>query len=279
MLTRRFLSFVLTAILLLHITACNPERRLANAFIKKTGPVAILLLAPDFSYKYSYKIPDIDNFDSLPVSAQDSLLFYNSRLLQYIDDSVFFSNYLFGLSSGLKADNMNPYFSDSAENFLSAQSEALILNLAQLQFEEYYDSIGDEASFGDVELYSYELFITAVNVSSWFELSMVNNHDTSAVVLFTSSTLTDNFNGGFQYLPFSGEVKYNYTIDSLNTESIYSSAYTLGNIYSGYLFDYLMNEYIQKNLPPDYIAKYQYTYDRYTGMIRKNKKGQGFTRL
>ncbi|NTW25224.1 MAG: hypothetical protein HGA37_11020 [Lentimicrobium sp.] len=276
---RRFLFFVLTAILLLQITSCSPERRLANVFIKQPGPVAILLLAPDFSYKYNYKIPDIDNFDSLPVNVQDSLLFYNSRLLQYIEDSIFFSNYLIGLSSGLKSSGMNPYFSDSAENFLSAQSEALILNLAQLQFEEYYDSIGDEASFGDIELYSYELFITAVNVSSWFELSMINNHDTSAVVLFTSNTLTDNFTGGFQYLPFSGEVKYNYTIDSITTDFIYSSAYTLGNIYSGYLYDYLMNEYIQKNLPPDYVAKNQYTYDRYTGMIKKNKKGQGFSKL
>ena len=279
MLIRRFLLFVSTTILLLQLTSCSPERRLANDFIKKNQPVSILLLAPDFSYKYNYKIPDIEDFDSLPVNVQDSLLFFNSRLLQYINDSTFFSNYLLGLATGLKSIGMNPYFFDSADTFLSTDSEALILNLVQLQFEEYYDSIGDEASFGDVELYSYELFITAVDVSSWFELSIINNHDTSAAVLFTSNTLSDNFNGGFQYLPFSGEVKYNYTIDSLTTDFIYSSAYALGNLYSGYLFDYLMNGYIQKNLPPEFTPKDQYTYERTSGMIKKNKNGQGFSKL
>jgi len=275
----RFLLFIFITILMLQFTSCSPERRLANEFIKNNQPVSILLLAPDFSFKYNYKIPDIADFDSLPVHVQDSLLFYNSRLLQYIDDSTFFSNYLLGMATGLKSSGVNPYFSDSADSFLSTGSEALILNLAQLQFEEYYDSIGDEASFGEVELYSYELFITAVDVSSWFELSMINNHDTSAAVLFTSNTLSDNFNGGFQYLPFSGEVKYNYTIDSLTTGFIYSSAYTLGNIYSGYLYDYLMNVYIQKNLPPDFTPINQYTFDRASGMIRKNKKGLGFSKL
>lgn len=276
---RRILLFVFITILLLQVSSCSPERRLANAFIKQPRPVSILLLMPDFSYKYNYKVPDLDNFDSLPVHVQDSLLFYNSRLLQYIDDSTFFSNYLLGMATGLKSSGMKPYFSDSAENILSTESEALILNLVQLQFEEYFDSIGDEASFGDVELYRYELFITTVNLSSWFELSMINNHDTSATVLFTSNSLSDNFNGGFQYLPFSGEVKYNYTIDSLTTDFIYSSAYTLGNIYSGYLYDYLMNVYIQKNLPPDFAPKNQYTYERASGMIKKNKKGLGFSKL
>lgn len=97
-----FPFLVSMALIFLHLTSCNPERGLANRFVKERQPMAILLLPPEFSFKYNYKIPDIENFDSLPKLTQDSLLFYNSNLLQYISDSLFISAYIKGMSLGLK---------------------------------------------------------------------------------------------------------------------------------------------------------------------------------
>lgn len=278
MLARRLLLILLFASLLLHLTSCSLERRLANNFVTKREPVAFLLLPPDFSYKYSYKIPDIENFESLPQATQDSLLFYNSDLLQYINDSTLINGYINGLNSGLKALGYSVYLPGSTENFVNSASESIIVNLAQLQLEEFYDSISDDASFGDEELYSYELYITALNVNSWIELSRVNHNDTATQTLYASSTLTDYFDGGFRYFPLSGDVKYTYSIDSLRVEDVYYSVNNLGYLYAGYLFDYLMNDYIQKNLPPGRLATQLYTFDRYAGMVRK-QKGSGFTLL
>ncbi len=176
--------------------------------------MAILLLPPEFSYKFNFKIPDIENFDSLPKPTQDSLLYYNSELLQYINDSLFISGYINGMSLGLKTLGFNVHTSESSESFVGKGSEGLIVNIAQIELEEYFDSISENASFGDEEQYNYELYLTALNINSWLELTRVNHQDTT-LLLYTSNTLTDQFEGGFRYFPFSGDVKYEYTIDSL----------------------------------------------------------------
>ncbi|MBK6966949.1 MAG: hypothetical protein IPH20_24370 [Bacteroidales bacterium] len=250
---------------------------MAKRFVRESQPLAILLLPPEFSYKYNFKIPDIENFDSLPKLTQDSLLYYNSELLQYMNDSLFINGYINGMSSGLKSLGFNVHTSESSESFVSRGSEGLILNIAQIELEEYFDSISENASFGDEELYSYELYLTALNINSWFELTRVNHQDTT-LVLYTSNTLTDQFEGGFRYFPFSGDVKYEFTIDSLRVDEIYPSVFSFGNLYAGYLFDFLMNDYISRNLPAGYQPSGYYTYDRLTGAIRKNN-GQRLIRL
>jgi len=274
---RRFLFLLSLAAVILHLTSCNPERHLANNFIKKREPASILLLSPEFSYKYNYKLPDVDNFDNLSKQAQDSLLFFNSELLQYIDDSLLITNYIRGLSSGLKSLGFNVFTTGTTGSFVNRGSDGLIVNVAQLELEEFLDSISDNASFGDEEHYNYDLYITAVNINSWMELTRVNRQD-SALVLYASNTLTDRFDGGFRYFPFTGEVKYDYTIDSLKVEDIYTSAISIGNLYAGLLFDYLMNDYIRRSMSPGMEPSKYYTWDRFSGTIRKSK-GQRFTRL
>jgi len=274
---RRFLFLLSLAAVILHLTSCNPERHLANNFIKKREPASILLLSPEFSYKYNYKLPDVDNFDNLSKQAQDSLLFFNSELLQYIDDSLLITNYIRGLSSGLKSLGFNVFTTGTTGSFVNRGSDGLIVNVAQLELEEFLDSISDNASFGDEEHYNYDLYITAVNINSWMELTRVNRQD-SALVLYASNTLTDRFDGGFRYFPFTGEVKYDYTIDSLKVEDIYTSAISIGNLYAGLLFDYLMNDYIRRSMSPGMEPSKYYTWDRFSGTIRKSK-GQRFTLL
>lgn len=274
---RNSLYFVLLALISLQLASCSPERGLAKRFVRERQPLSILLLPPEFSYKYNFKIPDIENFDSLPKLTQDSLLYYNSELLQYISDSLLISGYINGMSSGLKTLGFNVHASESSESFVNRGSEGLIVNIAQIELEEYFDSISENASFGDEELYNYELYLTALNINSWFELTRVNQQDTT-LVLYASNTLTDKFDGGFRYFPFSGDVKYEYTIDSLRLDEIYPSISFYGNLYAGYLFDFLMNDYIARNLQAGYQPSGYYTYDRLTGAIRKNN-GQRFTRL
>ncbi|MCB9016259.1 MAG: hypothetical protein H6541_10730 [Lentimicrobiaceae bacterium] len=275
---RKSLIAALAVMLMLLTGSCSVERQLAAEFMKKKEPVAVLLLAPDFMYKYSYKIPPVDNFNQLPAEVQDSLLFFNSDLIQYLNDSSFFNAYINGLSRGLRQLGYTVYREASTGDFINNKSKAMIVNLAQLQLEEFYDSISDEASYSDEENYNYGLFITALNVNSWLELSHLNQNDTAKRVLYASETYTDYFDGGFRYFPLTGEVKYYYTIDTLTPDQVYYYASNTGYQYAGYLFDYLLNSYITQHMPDKSQPIQPYTYDRNSGMIRKSK-GQGFIEL
>lgn len=271
-------TVIIAAVLAVAMTSCSTERRLAADYVKKKEPLAMLMLVPDYIYKSSFKVPDIEDFDSLPAVIQDSLLYFSSNLVQHIDDSVFLNNYLKGLSLGLRQLGYTVYKPDAARYFIGNGSQAVIVNLAQLQLEEYYESISDEASFGEDEQYNQEIFITALNVNSWIELSRLNHTDTMKRILYSSKTFTDYFDGGFQYFPLTGDVKYYYSIDSLTVDEVYFNASNMGYIYAGYLFDYLMNEYIYLNMPEGRIPEKAFTFDRNSGMLRKSK-GQGFTRI
>lgn len=274
---KRNLPALLLIALLFQLSSCSQERRLATAYLKERKPESVLLLSPDFSYKYSYKVPDIPGFDSLPAPVQDSLLFYNSRLLQYVNDSVLLSDYMDALSNGLKHSGFLVFSHESAEKFInSTGSGALILNLAQLELEEYYDSVSGDNANGPEENYLKNIFITAVNYNSWFEVSKINGQDTARRMLYVTNTYTDNFQSGYRYFPLTGEAKFGYSVDSLTVKDVYTGAAYFADLYAGYIFDFLMNEYIRTHMPPGMLVRNLYTYDRFSGMIRKNKGGPHF---
>lgn len=269
-----FPAVVLSFIVLL---SCSAERKLAVEYVKKREPASALLIAPDFSYKYNFKIPDIENFFELSGAQKDSTLFFNSDLLQYIDDSVLFASYLKGLSTGLANYGFRTYSGESARKFIESGSDGLIINLAQLELEEYLDSISDEASYSEEENYNYQFYLNAINFNSWFEIARVNHQDTT-LVLYTSNKITDKFEGGYQYFPFTGDVKYYYSIDSMTVDDVYKSAYSYSYYYAGLIFDYLMNEYVRTHLDAGKQPLGYYTYDRISGIVRKGY-GQRMIRI
>jgi len=269
----------ITAILFLTLilASCSQERRLAGRFITERRQSNILFLEPSFSYKFSYKIPDSVDFEKQSKQVQDSLIFFNSALLQYVDDSLLFSEFNSGFAKGLNALGYNFYDAKQTDAFMHAGS-GTIVNLTQVQLEEYYDSITDEASFSEDERYNYHLFITAINFDNWFEISSINTTDTARTLLYITNKINDNVNGGFRYFPLSGDVKYSYTIDSLKVNDIYSFAAYFGNLYAGYFLDYQMNNYVETHLPRGVAATKRYTYDRFSGSLRRTRTNP-FTRL
>jgi hypothetical protein len=260
-----FPAVVLSFIVLL---SCSAERKLAVEYVRKREPASALLIAPDFSYRYNFKIPDIENFYELSAEQKDSALFFSSDLLQYINDSTLFAAYLSGLSTGLGNYGFRTYSGESARKFIESGSDGLIINLAQLELEEYLDSISDEGTYSEEENYNYQFYLNAINFNSWFEIARVNKQDTT-LVLYTSNKITDKFQGGYQYFPYTGDVKYYYSIDSITVDDVYNSAYSYSYYYAGLIFDYLMNDYIRTHLPPGVMPVGYYTYDRISGIVRK----------
>lgn len=241
--------------------SCSPERKLANQYLKEKTPGAILLIAPDFVYKNSFKIPEVKNFESLPQATKDSIAFYTSDVLQYCDDSVYINRFMHSLNRGLTYFGFSVYYNQPADEFLSSGYESYIINIAQIQLEEYLDSISDDTSY-DSESQNYmSLFVTAININNWVELTKLNHEQSKARVLYNSQTITDDFTGTFAYYPETGRFSYNYTIDSLDIDKLYLASSELGFRYSQWLFDYIMNDYIRKNLPKSIQQEKFYTFD------------------
>ncbi len=258
--------------------SCSPERKLAKQFMKSEQPAAILLLAPDYVFKTSYKLPDSLDLTQIPSYLHDSVLLANTDLIRFVKDSTYLAEFMRGMRNEFSMLRLPVYDSERTVDFLAIENNALILNLAQAGLEEFYDSVAETARFDDDEVYNYDFFITSVNMNFWFELSGVNHSDSTIRVLFSQQTVADWVNGDFRYFPLSGDVKYIYDVDSLQVNDIYYFAGRAGQLNASYLHDYLLNKYIQTHMPGGRLPEKMFSYDRNSGLLKK-LKNQGFTEV
>ncbi len=270
------LHLYIAVLSLVLLVSCGPERKLAKQFVHQSGAAAILLLAPDMVFKTGYKLPDSLKLDSLPVSSRDSVLLANTAILRNTNDSIYMEEFLQGFRNELHMLGFQVFDSKNTIDFLASGKKALIVNLAQAGLEEYFDSIGESAQFNDEDMYSYDYLITSINMNFWFELTGMNQYDSTLQVVFSQQTISDWVEGDFRYFHFTGDVKYIYNVDSLNLNDLYYAAGKVGKLNAGYLHDYLMNKYIESHL--NHLPQKAFTFDRYSGVL-KRLKSWGFTEI
>jgi hypothetical protein len=236
-----------TILLVLMLSACSVEKKLAKEFVKQGKQNSILMLAPDFIFKTNLKKDILDSLNILDESLFDSVLFANSSLLKEIDDEKFLDNYITGLEKELQVFGFNVFREDNTAEFMEVDSNAFIINIAQIEIAEDYYVYRDETRYYDNYFY-HDHTLNSATVSSWFEISKINEENNDRQVYFAEDIIIDDVEGEFTLDLFSSEVKYFYTIDTLMPDELYDYAYLLGRTYGGYTFDLLLNQYLDEKL-------------------------------
>jgi hypothetical protein len=228
--------------------SCTMERKLGKEFLTQTPQICIELYTPETLYKFSHKGETIPGFDSLTASRQDSALYAGSRFIRFVDDSVFLDRYVNSFIEELRGIGFRVFLDSSVDTILRTQPQAYVVNMSQIQLDEYFDPYQDSEQVGDTE-YSKTFELNAVDASSWFELSKYNALKPVKTVLYSSFTASDGFSGNFIMNNFSMNLQYRYKIDSLRMSDIYDLASFSGRRDANYLFDYFMNQFIAYHMP------------------------------
>jgi hypothetical protein len=263
-------------VILINLSSCSIEKKFAREFIKNDTSRLVLVIPPDLLFKTSLKDYELDNADSLDEWELDSLLYENSIFLKYVVDSVFLSNYYTKYSSELEALGFKVYNEDSLLSFLSGKPDSYIFNIAQIELEEYIMPIVEKQEFEEF-LYYQVINLNAVNVNSWLEISRINEEE-KKVLFFSSLFLTDELEGYFRYNYFTGNVKYDYSIDTLLLEEVYDLGELAGYLYAGYTFDFFMNLHIDKRMLEEdrYRSNIYYHYNRNKDYVLPAKEDEKF---
>lgn len=259
------------------ITAsCSIERKFAREYVKDDTTRTVLLMSPDYIFKKSLKEWEVDSVDELDEWTLDSILLEKSMFLKRIDDSLFLDFYLRHFVDELQKLGFIVYGEDSLVTFLSGKPNAHIINLAQLEIEEYIMPYREEEQFGDY-IYFEVIDLNAINLNSWIEISKVNEEEDKAL-FFASHYLTDEMEGYFRYYYFTGEVGFNYEVDTIPMSNIYKLGALAGYEYAGYTFDYLMNKYIDKRMEQEgrERSKIYYHYSRRGNYIDEAEEDERF---
>ncbi len=231
-------------------TACSPERKLVKSFVYDQNKRSALLIAPQYIYKTNLKKNILDSLGIKDERLFDSVLMANSDFLKDIQDSMFIANYLLGMDMELKRFGFQVYREIATSSFMENDSNAYLINLAQIEIEEAYYTKRDEISMYNTYYY-HDHQLNAAYVNSWIEVNEINAEAENHNVYFSSDIITDDLQGEFQFDYFSGQVKYLYEVDSLKPAEIYNFAYMLGRTYAGYTFDLLMNNFLKEKLPEE----------------------------
>lgn len=249
------------------LSSCSIERKLAEQFVLKKDSISVLLLPPDFIFKTNLKTWLIDDYEQLSAEDQDRLLYDSSKFLQFIDDTIFLGRYFDAIQSSLRKYGVQVYRQNEIIEFMNVKSTAYQIHLAQLEIEEDIYPYRAEEIFYDSMLFYEDFDLDQVSINSWFEVSKLN--DTRAVnnVLFASDNVTDELEGRFTSNIFTGEVKFKYNFFPMKIENVYTLAAFLGEQYAGYIFDYMMNEYVYLNFPEGKRPDSYLSYDVEKGVL------------
>ncbi|MBN2175031.1 MAG: hypothetical protein JW731_12935 [Bacteroidales bacterium] len=250
---------MLTSVWLL--TSCYPEWKLSRAYIESKPDISILLLPVNFVFKSNLKVIEIGDTTGLTPFERDSLLMAKSIFLKDISDSIFLTTFINGMIEEFEALGFKVYLENLTDSFLFLQSPAYIFNIAQLQLEEHYSEFEDEAEYGDY-VYHKKLDLNAITYNSWFEMNELNDPKSARKLFFSSETITDQITGYFTENLITGEVEYKYFESEIDLDIIYHYAGVFARRYAGYAFDYILNEHLNENWPPDKQRRFYMRYNR-----------------
>jgi hypothetical protein len=247
---RTFPVLLTVAIILLALqSSCTLEKKLGKEFLAKAPEISIQLLTPEMLFKYNHKGENIPGFDSLTGPQQDSALFADSRFIRNVDDSLFLDRYVNSFIDELRAIGFKVYVDGMIDSLFRIQPQSYVLNMAQVQLDEYFEPYEDSEDVGDT-VFTKHVDLNAVDASSWLELNKYNTVKPVKTVLYSSFTASDGFSGNFLIDDYN--VRYRYRVDSLKVNDIYDLASFSGRRHASYLFDYFMNQYIAHHMPEGY---------------------------
>lgn len=253
--------YLALSLLLLLLGGCTIEQKLAMSFVESGIKDEFILMKPDYLFKYNLKTYEIEGLDSLDDNLKDSLLLEHSLFLRHIDDSTLIARFTEGFLGGLRKYNLSVYPENYLDTFLASGSVANILHLAQFSLEEYVHPYSTEEVVDEEVIVIDNIDLNAINFNIWIELSALN-YQGNQRVLFATDYMLDDLEGMLKQYFFTGEMSFDYTIDTIRLEQVYKFAGEFGGRSAGYLYDYFLNRYITENLPRDYqFERYYYHFD------------------
>ena len=254
---------IIFILIILISTSCTVEKNLALNYVNKKGEKkSVLIMVPDNIFKTNLKTDILKDSANLSESEKDSILFYSSKYLQNISDSIFLENYVNSLIQEFNNYNFDVYLSNSIDSFLTIKTPAYIINLAQIEFEEDKIKFKDHIEYYDGTFYK-TINLNALNINTWFDITKLNDKSKKGIkTLYNSSTVTDKLDGVFVRNLLTYKVRYKYTLSEMKIDDIYKFAIELGKKHVSYFYDYLINDFIKNNLSKNIKQEYFYHYDK-----------------
>lgn len=253
-------NILIIGVLIATLSSCRTDLKLAKTFVAERTGIQAAVYFPE----------------KAEVKSEFNTSYGQSEVLKGFSQDLFLDIMYGAYADALEAYNVNVYIPEDADN-VQVDSLHWLVMLSRMEvtcrITEYEDYL-----FSDTDEFSYKHPLNTVNVASWFE---VNDGDWKPV-LFCEHNLIDGFDSHTDYSFWTGQLDYNYSIDTLNLDNVYNYAVYLGKLYAGYTYDYMMNDFVSTEMKKqnlDYWNQNMLRYDPYKKQLRYASDGDGFVEI
>jgi hypothetical protein len=226
-------------------------------------------VVPEFIFKFNERSDkNTDDLKNLEQYQKDSILVAQTLVLKDVDEAVFLSVLENACVETMKEFNVQAFTLNQLVDFeQNSASKTWMMNISQLEMQEFNS---EEWIAQYIFGIRYDAMVdkSGINVASWFEMipSKIYDHN-MAQRLYSEQEIIEEIEGDFRYDEQSNEIYYSYNTDSLSVEKIYNFAAYLGHLYGGYAYDYIMNDYVKKQLPDGKTQTRFFRYNPYTKQL------------
>jgi hypothetical protein len=188
--------------------------------------------------------------------------------VQQINNHEFLRQYYSELAAELDKYGFRVYSDSTAYRFFSDSSKGYIVNLAQVELEEFYKSFTSGFMI-DENGDSYQFDLDAVALNSWFEISCSNCDSGMMRVMFASCEKSSMAKARMKQHESTGDLYLGYDVTDMNMIDVYTLADIGAKQNASYIFDYAMNEYIARQMRLSIVKRYGLHYDSKKKKIRR----------
>jgi hypothetical protein len=261
-------------LLMLLVSSCIPGMRTARKFVQeKEQKPAVMVVPPSFTFINFYPFDPANPQDQFnnPGNLEDS------GLLHDFDENQANEKFMDALYNHLEEYPVRVFRPEEFDQFLAYPGDRFIFTIAQTEIIEYDQPFTDRALI-DTLVYRQDFLLRHVARNTWFEFVKVDDSssDGGMQVLYSNFYTGDQVNGRFRYQFFSGDVIYQYTsriIDSYDVDQMNRFA---GYRNARYIFEHLLNRYVQKNARPFLSEPGYFRFNVYDGSLSRGREDERF---
>lgn len=259
-----FLLFLLITVL---VSSCSIERKVAKQFVNDAGNNAVMLLFPDQVFLVNSKKEDEQPAFFFGDIQYDSTLIDETIVFAELDNDELIKTFRLSMTNELNNYGFKVFPESEMENFLEQDSNLYMVNVAQIELQEFTTLVEDAINVGEI-IYTKDIWLNGLNMAVWIELNAANNKTfAQPQVLFAENNLYDRYDGFFTQRFLTGDIDYRLTIDTITSRDAMVFVQYLGRLYAAYTFDFLMNHNIERAIPEVQRSGKYFRYDPYRKMF------------
>jgi len=241
------LKTLLAISLIILLSACSTEIKLAKSFQNQPNSISVLCDFPDFIYLTNAMVEVPEDLNDEEQAAFLDSLYRNSDFIRFIDDTIFFRKFKENIRKEFQGIGVNYYDAEQIDQFLSSEAVQYLVNFKQLEIEERWELFRVEEAFGTMS-YEQKIWLEAVSVNAWIDVAKVNDTVEIQRPLYKEIVLTDQVDGMFFQNQWNGEVHFQYRLDTLEIRDIGNLKDIAAEEFSYYIFNYIVNKEIRDQL-------------------------------